>query len=181
MARYQFEKGNKINVGRVPHNYGKRSSGIGQKFCESCMGLYEKNPESSNALWLKQRFCSKSCALKGNIRTVGKNTGEQNPSWKGGITSLNHGIRSSYPMSEWRKKVFSRDGYSCVLCGARGVDIHADHIQAFSLLLKRHGIRSVEQALICKELWDIHNGRTLCVPCHKKTDNYAGRAKRVLT
>lgn len=24
---------------------------------------------------------------------------------------------------------------------------------------------------------DIKNGMTLCVPCHKKTDNYAGRVK----
>lgn len=166
MARYQFEKGNKINQGRTPWNKGSRTSGIGEKFCASCPNRYTKDPDTSNALWLKRRFCSKSCALKGNVRTVGKNTGEDNPSWKGGITPINALIRSSYEMNEWRRQIFKRDDYTCQLCFERGVPIHADHIKAFSQYPELR--------------FELSNGRTLCVPCHKQTDNYAGRAKRVL-
>jgi len=164
MARHLFEKGNTINKGRIPHNYGQRSSGIGQKLCPACNVWFGKNPDSSNALWIKRRFCSKSCALKGNTRTVGKNLGETNASWKGGITPINLAIRSSYDYTQWRKKVFERDNYTCVICSARGVTIHADHIKSFS---QHEELR-----------FELSNGRTLCVPCHKQTDNYAGRAKR---
>jgi len=37
-------------------------------------------------------------------------------------------------------------------------------------------ILSKEEALSCDELWNINNGRTLCIGCHKKTDTY-GRPK----
>ena len=33
-------------------------------------------------------------------------------------------------------------------------------------------IKTVEDALKCHLLWDLENGETLCVPCHKKTDSY---------
>jgi len=33
-------------------------------------------------------------------------------------------------------------------------------------------ITTVEEALNCPELWDLSNGRTLCKPCHRKTDTW---------
>jgi hypothetical protein len=161
MARYLFQKGNQINKGRPSHRKGQRSSGIGQKFCAECFALFEKDPDSSNALWLKRRFCSKSCALKGNKRTLGMFRGEANPSWKGGITPINALIRSSTPMVDWRKAVFKRDDYTCQGCNERGGKLHAHHIKAFSAYPELR--------------FEISNGQTLCYSCHRKTDNYAGK------
>lgn len=62
----------------------------------------------------------------------------------------------------WRKLVFKRDGYRCVLCGSCE-RIEADHIIPFS---KAHDIQ-----------FDINNGRTLCHSCHKQTGTYGGRVR----
>lgn len=66
-------------------------------------------------------------------------------------------------MKEWRKKVFDRDNYTCQMCPTpkRGVKLHADHIKPFTFYPELR--------------FDVNNGRTLCIPCHKKTETYAGR------
>ena len=91
--------------------------------------------------------------------------GEKSPHWKGGITSINHKIRTSPEYADWRLKVFERDNYTCVECGSRGVTLHADHIKPFAYY--------PELRLV------IENGRTLCVPCHKKTDTYSGKGRKL--
>lgn len=92
--------------------------------------------------------------------------GERSYMWKGGITSINEQIRRSLEYKLWRESVFERDNYTCVWCGARGgqgkrVDLHADHVKSFAYYPELR--------------FAIDNGRTLCVPCHKTTDNYGGR------
>lgn len=102
-------------------------------------------------------------------------TGSKNPNWKGGITKLNTKIRHSPEMAKWRMDVFKRDDFTCILCfrkrrvGDR-VTINADHYPIpFYLILQRNNISTFAQALACEELWDIKNGRTLCVECHLPT------------
>ncbi len=90
--------------------------------------------------------------------------GESNPAWKGGVTPIHLSIRSSKEYAIWRKAVFERDGYTCVTCYAKKVPLNADHIKPFAFFPELR--------------LDINNGRTLCVPCHKKTDTYAGKAKK---
>ncbi len=163
MTQAQKDRVSKGRSGIPSDRKGKLKSGIGEKFCEACEALFKCDTRIGDARWRRQRFCSKSCALKGNLRTLGKNLGEENAAWKGGITPINLAIRTSFEYTQWRKSVFVRDGFTCVLCGAYGVQLHADHIKAFST----HPHLRLE----------LTNGRTLCIPCHKKTDNYAGRAK----
>jgi hypothetical protein len=86
--------------------------------------------------------------------------GEAHFNWKGGKTSENKRIRGSREYKEWRKKVFERDFFSCVICGHRSsynfrrgdkCDIRADHIKPFCLFPELR--------------FDLDNGRTLCIPC----------------
>jgi uncharacterized protein YlzI (FlbEa/FlbD family) len=88
--------------------------------------------------------------------------GEGNPGWKGGIKAANAKIRSSPEYIEWRTKVFVRDKFQCVLCGQKGGNLNADHIKSFSCYPELR--------------LSLENGRTLCVQCHKKTDNYMAKA-----
>lgn len=94
--------------------------------------------------------------------------GAKNPSWKGGITPLNHAIRDSFNMRQWRSDVFTRDNFYCQICGQHGGELHADHIKLFSVIMEENKINTFEKSLICEELWNINNGRTLCKKCHLK-------------
>ena len=81
-------------------------------------------------------------------------------------------IRGLWQGREWRDFVFKRDDYTCQICFKRGGKLEADHIVPFSYILKKNNITTIEEAIECAELWDINNGRTLCVDCHKKTNTY---------
>ena len=109
---------------------------------------------------------------------IKKRFGENAPNWKGGIAKLNHCVRQLERYNEWRKEVFMRDNFTCTHCGDRGY-LNADHIKPLCVLLEENNIKNTEQADKCDVLWDINNGRTLCVPCHKKTDTYGGKARIV--
>ena len=87
-------------------------------------------------------------------------------------------IRESREMERWTKEVFERDNYTCQKCWIRSwkwvgrVKLQAHHLKAFSTILIQYNIQSFEEAMSCKELWDILNWQTLCKDCHIKTDSY---------
>jgi len=127
----------------------------------------------------KGRKHSKETRLKMSEAHKGKKvlnrSGNKNHNWKGGVTSLGLQIRSNLKYKKWREFCFVRDGYTCVFCGAKGGRLNVDHIEAFSKIIQDNSITSVTKALRCKKLWDIKNGRTLCIECHKKTDTYGNK------
>ena len=103
---------------------------------------------------------SKSKKWKPSPRWNGKN----NPNWKGGIAPINKKIRTSLEYKLWRKAIFERDNYTCQECNARNgngetITLNADHIKPFAFFPELR--------------FELTNGRTLCVPCHKKTNTYA--------
>ena len=79
-------------------------------------------------------------------------------------------IRKSPEYSKWRLAVFERDKYTCKECGRSGVILEAHHIKPFSKILKENNVSSYIQGIDCKELWDVNNGITYCIPCHSKID-----------
>ena len=110
-----------------------------------------------------------------------KISGKNSYLWKGGITSLHDYIRNSLQYKRWVCSCMIRDNWTCIICKKRGGDLHAHHIVLFSDILKEHNIRTKSQARLCKELWDINNGITLCEECHKLTHKYLKSVQNQLT
>jgi hypothetical protein len=113
------------------------------KKCIECGNQFE--PKTNRG-----KLCSLNC-MKINRQKNSK--WDKNPNFKGGVGSLNQIERRSSKFKEWRISVFERDKYTCVDCGKLGGTLHAHHILPFAT----H-----------KELrFEITNGKTLCVKCHK--------------
>ena len=106
---------------------------------------------------------SDEARTKISLSLLGK-TGALSRHWKGGITPINQRERATLAYKNWRKAVFIRDNYTCVWCNRLGGKLNADHIKPFALYLELR--------------FDVSNGRTLCVECHKKTETYCGRVNQ---
>jgi transposase-like protein len=78
--------------------------------------------------------------------------GENNNGWKGGISLVDR--RHTIEYRTWRTQVFQRDNFTCQECGKHGGHLNAHHIESFA---KNEALR-----------FDVSNGITLCVSCHKK-------------
>lgn len=175
-----FEKGYKMSEihkqrisealkGRVPARTGPHSEETKRKISEAM----KKRPYPPKAGFQKGHGVLGSTeSYKLRAKKISKTLtgrpqfhqrGDKGYFWKGGITSVNAQIRTSLEYKNWRRSVFERDDYTCQVCHARGVKIHADHIKPFS--------QYPELRL------RVTNGRTLCVPCHKATDTYLNKAK----
>lgn len=134
-----------------------------QKYCSyACLGA-SKRKEGP-----KCTICDRPVSKKHNkycrpCTRLGVWRGENNHRWKGGPNSENKRARNSESYPVWRKMVFERDNYTCVFCGVRGGKLQADHILKFS-----------EYPLM---RFDIGNGRTLCVPCHRKRHRTSKRKR----
>jgi hypothetical protein len=97
---------------------------------------------------------------------------EKHWNWQGGITTIYLTIRQMPEYIQWRSAVFTRDNYTCQMCKEVQGHVVVHHIIPFAKILKSNEILTREQALVCKILWDINNGITLCPECHHKTEGY---------
>lgn len=126
------------------------------KFCSKKCQLVHYSPRVTVVCWeckghftVKNyrketaHFCSQPCASQ--YRDEGKRT-------------ENKKIRQSWAYKAWRTLVFERDNYTCTGCATRGSKLHADHIKPFALYPELR--------------LEVSNGRTLCIPCHLKTNTY---------
>ncbi len=135
--------------------------------CEVCGNVF--NSFKGN----KRKFCSRECFGKAQ-RELQK--GENCNFWKGGITKLSKQIRESLEYKNWRLAIYKRDNWTCQNCGNRGsIELEAHHTpKSFSELLEEYKIKTFEQAINCKELFNINKGVTFCKDCHGLTFEFCG-------
>ena len=131
-----------FNTGKKAHN-NKRVIRI----CKQCGKEQLVSP-----VFAKRPFCSRRCMAHWQSENV---RSENHWNWQGGITEI-ASRDVLYPgYKEWRKEVFKRDGYKCVLCGCnKSGELEAHHIKT----------RSKHKELIL----DISNGLTVCKLHHKE-------------
>jgi len=138
---------------------------------------YPKMSESRQGVRSSPRTEFKDGGTPWNKGLEGYWTGEKNPRWKGGITSLVVKIRNCFFSRQWRSDVFTRDDFTRQLCGKRGGNLEADHFpKMFSEIVSENKLLTFQDAIRCSELWNINNGRTLCEKCHNLTKK--GRNKK---
>jgi hypothetical protein len=117
----------------------------------------------------KMSLSRKGCIPWNKGKMFPEFSGENSIHWKGGVTILRKKIRSHFKYRQWRSDIFERDDFTCQECGIRGGNLEAHHIKPLVVIMFEHNIISLEQAITCEELWNINNGKTLCVKCHDLT------------
>lgn len=153
------KKMSEAKKGKTPWNKGIRGVFNHTEKTKKKIGA----PQKGNKHALGYKYTEEQRRKMSRIR---KGSGHYN--WQGGITSINEKVRNSLEYKLWREAVFERDGWTCIWCGARSskgnpVVLNADHIKSFSQFPELR--------------FAIDNGRTLCKPCHKTTDNYSGKGR----
>lgn len=151
-----FKAGHKTNVGRIVSAETRRKIAVGhmkpKPVCIDCGVVVSTR---------KTLRCIACAAQKRNVLR-----GESSNFWRGGKTKERAKIYNSLEYKNWRRGVFKRDDWRCVWCGERGGKIQADHIKPFAYFPELR--------------FELSNGRTLCIECHRKTDTYGNRYARTL-
>jgi len=138
--------------------------------CPKCRG---KREMIYRAYWavkkgLRSRKCFDCSRLKKGMTNSGSfKRGEhrsESTEFKiiNGLTPLFNKIRNNPKYNQWRVDIFKRDKYNCQKCGKYGGELSVDHIKTFSSIIKENNIKSLKEALNCKELWEMQNGITVC-------------------
>lgn len=128
-------------VGPDAHNW---KGGKIERTCQLCSKTFFV---CRNHVADSRKFCSLTCRSA-------YYSGERSPAWKGGITSEHNKAKMTPEYAEWRKAVYQRDHYHCVLCLTHPRILHAHHIKMFTEYPELR--------------YDVANGATLCVFCHRK-------------
>lgn len=140
-----------------------------QKKCVIC------NKEFSVAPWLeRKRFCSHDCYHKWH-------RGKNSPVWTDNYKKrFKVRIMELPEYKKWRLEVFKRDNFTCQICGEnKSGEIEAHHLNSVYNILKDNEISDIEDVVKCSEMWDNNNGQTLCKKCHRETDNYGLKSKKL--
>lgn len=143
--------------GRTPWNKGQKKPvperTLHRFTCEVCGDDFYREHRGRGA----PRTCSRRCF--GILQT-----GPGHPRWRGGSLPEGQRPRKTPRYKAWRAAVYDRDDFTCQDCGRRGGRLHAHHIKAWAEFPELR--------------FEVENGQTLCVECHKKTESW-GRSSCV--
>lgn len=166
MTKQQKLKLSEAHKGKIPYNKGWKTKQR-EFICVNCQEVFWVHLSK-----IKQQPKILSCSPQ--CKGVGMRQ-EKNPFWKGGITPLRVRISQLPQYIIWRKQIFERDNFTCQHCNQFGGELQVHHVKPLSKIIHEHHIKTVIDALNCSELWDLNNGLTLCLDCHKQTDTYLNR------
>jgi 5-methylcytosine-specific restriction endonuclease McrA len=95
-------------------------------------------------------------------------------------------IRNTTKYLTWRLSILKRDNFTCQICHASVKDIKSlrlevHHPKAFDEICKENNVSTLEQALECKELWDLENGISICHKCHKNVEKVRTKLRNMFS
>ena len=153
----EFKKGQK--------NYwtGKKNPGLSKRQKGKGNPMFGKTPWNKNKCHSEEtkEKIREAHILRGTKPPIQHLKGEESPSWKGGITPENNKIRNGTDVSNWKKKVFKRDNYTCQKTKIKGGKLCCHHILNFAEY----------PDLRCK----VSNGITFSEETHKEFHKIYGR------
>lgn len=170
-GEYSHSEKSKSNM-RKPHILKNFISTKVKISCPICKTIHEQYPSRIKSG--VGTCCSQKC--RGILFGL-RHKGENHPLWKGGyydkFNDVEKKIRKTIEYKQWREKIFTRDDFTCVSCGSRGVFLHAHHIKTFAILLKEAKemfslLSLYDAAMLYVPLWDTNNGITYCDKDHKE-------------
>ena len=158
----------KARVGKKPNLGHHHSEEFKERQRETVKKQWELGTRNNDKL--KGRKLTKEFKERLSVLRIGS----KNPAYIDGRKKITHRIRHSSKYRQWRTDIFIRDNYTCVLCNLKNgngkkIYLEADHYpKSFSQIFSEYSIKTYKEAMECKEFWDLKNGRTVCLDCHKK-------------
>src|SRR5574343_2109161 len=141
-CRYQLQKTTRLGASN-----GRWKGGPREKPCAYCGKVFSWDGQPFVS-WGKRKFCSKPCFVAGQRRYRGAEHPRHNPD-----ASERKRFYNGAQQGEWSSAVRFVDNYTCQQCGKRGGDLHAHHVLPWREFTAHR--------------FDVWNGGTLCVPCHR--------------
>ncbi len=127
----------------------------------------KRSPESIERYKIsnKGRNLGRKMSLEQKMRYSELFKRENNPNWQGGKKKENARIRASIQYRLWRQAVIDRDGEKCTVCGDEEGPFQVDHIKPFAYYPDLR--------------FDVDNGRVICLSCHRETDTFFYKGRRL--
>ncbi len=129
-----------------------------QTICDVCGEKFKRSLKKSKQN--KFNYCSRKCMGKhyGQIKS-----GKNHPLYKVDRTKVQSKGRQHPSYKIWRNKVYKRDNWTCKCCGDKPKKLNAHHIKSFARFPQLQ--------------FQVDNGITLCIKCHKKFHKLYGMQK----
>ena len=137
---------------------------------------YNVTPGSVRKIWWicknKHEWTASICNRKNGttclICSIKNRSGYNHPNYNPNLTDEDRiSRRNDKKIPVWRKEVYTRDNYTCQICGDNsGGNLHAHHLMGYNKYPKQR--------------FDKDNGTTLCIICHMDFHNIYGRGNNTL-